>query len=223
MANQQARQDQNKIPALTAHSEVSGTAETRQVVATDGALNTLSLGRTGDTTMQAPRLDSATHTLQTIDYAHHEVHAGSSFYYHDVIKLGNAGVQDYIITVPDTTKWPHFGLEIDYNDSSGITQIFEATNKIGTTLQTSFNRDRNSATTATTTIHKGQSGGSTDGTRIFWKRVGAGKQSGGISGTAEERILKRNTKYIIRLTNTATTDNNVTVVFRWYEHQNRTA
>jgi len=188
----------------------------------DGRLYTNSMitGKTSDITYQTPRIDESTHTLQTIDYAHHEVHAGSSFYYHDVITLGNLGTQDYVITVPDTTKWPHFGLEIDYNDSAGITQIFEGTDKTGTTLQTVFNRNRNSLTAATTTIHKGQSGGTTDGTIIFWKRVGAGKTSGGIAGTAEERILKRNTKYIIRLSNTATTNNNVTVVFRWYEYIN---
>jgi hypothetical protein len=41
MANQQARQDQNKVPALLAHNAVAGTAETRQVVATEGGLNTV--------------------------------------------------------------------------------------------------------------------------------------------------------------------------------------
>ena len=185
--------------------------------------NSMITGKTSDTTFQTPRIDASTHTLQTIDCAHHEVHSGSSFYYHDVVALGNAGIQDYLITVPDTTKWPHFGIEIDFNEAAGVVEIYEATDKVGTTPQTVFNRDRNSATIATTTVHKGQSGGTTDGTRIFWKKVGAGKTSGGVAGTAEERILKRNTKYILRLTNTSTSTNNTTVVIRWYEHTNLTA
>lgn len=46
MANQEARLDPNANPALIAHSSVSGTAETRQVVATsDGELNVISVNR----------------------------------------------------------------------------------------------------------------------------------------------------------------------------------
>ncbi len=42
MANQEARRDGQNSTALIAHSAVSGAAETRQVVATDGALWTTS-------------------------------------------------------------------------------------------------------------------------------------------------------------------------------------
>ncbi len=180
-------------------------------------------GKTGDATYQVPRLDAATHTLQTIDYAHHEEHAGSSFYYHDVLALGNGAVQYYLITTPNTTKWAHFGCEIIYNDAAGITEIFEGGDRVGTTAQTVFNRDRNSLTAATVTVHKDISAGTGDGTKIFYKRVGTGKTDGGVSGTAEERVLKQNTKYLLKLTNTSTGTNNTTVVLRWYEHTNKTA
>lgn len=40
MANQQARHDENRIPALTAHSSVTDPSETRRVLATDGSLHT---------------------------------------------------------------------------------------------------------------------------------------------------------------------------------------
>lgn len=39
MADQYAIQDQNQFPALTAHSDTTNDAETRRVVATDGALH----------------------------------------------------------------------------------------------------------------------------------------------------------------------------------------
>lgn len=176
--------------------------------------------RSSDTSYQPVRLDKATNALVTIDYGHHEAHDGDCFYYHDVISLSGTSGQDYLLTTPDTTKYAHFGLEIDYNDGSGTTEIFESADRTGTTLQTSFNRERNTGGAATMTIHKSTSGGTTDGTRIFWKRVGSGKTSGGTVGTAEERILKRNTKYVLRVYNNAATTNNVTVVIRWYEHTN---
>lgn len=185
--------------------------------------NGLMVGKTGDTTFQTPRIDTATHSLQTIDYAHHEVHAGSSFYYHDVIALGNGATQYYLITTPNTTAWAHFGCEIIYGDAAGITEIFEAGDRVGTTAQTVFNRDRNSLTAATVTVHKDISAGTGDGTKIFYKRVGTGKTDGGAIGTAEERILKQNTKYLLKLTNTSTGTNNTTVILRWYEHTNKTA
>ena len=38
--------------------------------------------RSSDSTAQPLRLDKATNTIQTIDYAHHEIHAGSAFTCH---------------------------------------------------------------------------------------------------------------------------------------------
>ena len=185
--------------------------------------NGLMVGLTGDTTYQTPRIDPVTHALEVVDYAHYEVHAGSSFYYHDVDAMGNAEVQYYLITTPNTTKWAHFGLEIDFNESAGIVELFEGGDRVGADAGAVFNSNRNSTVEATVTVHKNITGGTADGTRIFWKRVGAGKSAGWVAGTAEERILKQNTKYLLKLTNTNTTTNNVTVVLRWYEHTNRAA
>lgn len=176
--------------------------------------------RSSDSTYQPLRIDSATNSLQTVDYAHHEVHAGSSFYYHDVIALNSGAVQNYLIITPNTTKWAHFGYEIDGNDGAFTTEIFEGSDRTGTTQQTVLNRNRNSATAATVTVFKGYTSGTTDGTRIIWKRLGTGKTSGGSSGSAEERVLKQNTQYTLRVTNNAGATNNVTVVLRWYEHTN---
>jgi len=164
--------------------------------------------------------DGTTGVDIVIDYAHHEVHDGSSFYYHDVISLGNGAAQNYLITTPNTTKWGHFGLEIDFNDGAGTIELFEDSDRTGTTAQTVFNRHRNSATTATITVHKGKSGGTTDGTRIIWKRHGAGKTTGGGSETAEECVLKQNSKYLLTVTNATTSTNNISVILRWYEHTN---
>lgn len=172
-------------------------------------------------TFKPIRIDSATDTIQTIDYSHHETHAGSSFFYTDSVSVNSAGTQDYIVTTPNTTKWAHMTFQIT---GSAITQvqIYESSDRTGTTLQTVFNHNRNSATANTTTIHKNQSSGTTDGTLIWQRKSGSATQqsrSGDEAHHSMEIILKQNTKYLFRIT--SGTDTNLTnVLFDWYEHTN---
>lgn len=180
-------------------------------------------GRVNDTAVKHLRSDASTEALMTIDYAHHEIHDGSMFSYDDVVTLGSAATQDYVITVPNTTKWPHFAFDIESTVGGLTMELYEATDKIPTTPQTTYNRNRNSAATATTTVHKGTSGGTTDGTRIGWRSSGtstaAGKLSGRV-GESTERGLKMNTKYILRVTS-KTNANDISVGLLWYEHTDR--
>jgi hypothetical protein len=180
------------------------------------------LGKTGDKTYQTPRLDTVTHTLQTIDYAHHEIHGGSTFHVNDVIAMTNAQVVDYLITTPNTARWAHLGYEIDPLDSGIALGIFEGADRVGTTALIAYNRDRNSATTATTTMHRGHSAGTTDGVQIVTRRTGT-KTIGASTGDSTERIMKQNTKYIFRVTNLSAQTNNVSLRWFWYEHTNKTA
>ena len=177
--------------------------------------------RSSDGTWQPLRLDKSTNSIQTIDYEHHEIHAGSHFFYTDSVELDSAAVQNYLITTPDTTKYAHM---IMLATGSAITQIqiYEAGDRNGTTLQTVFNSDRNSLTAATVTIHKGTSGGTTDGSLVWQRKSGsaAGASRTGMETTrGGEKILKRNTKYIVRITS-GTNDNLTNVQFDWYEHIN---
>ena len=182
----------------------------------------LQLFRAGDSSYQTPRMDSSTDTIQMIDYQHHEVHSGSSFQYYDTVEIDNGVTQDYLITTPNSTKWAHMLFELS---GSGITQyeLFEATDKTGTTAQTAYNQNRNSATTPTVTIHKGVSGGTTDGNRIKVFKGGSSsgqsRTSSTYSGRTGETILKANTKYILRITS-GTNDNIVSSKLEWYEHTN---
>ena len=165
-------------------------------------------------------VDSLTLATETVDYSHHEIHVGNHYYYMDSVELNNAAVQNYLITTPDTTTQAHM---IIYADGSAITmfQLYEATDKTGTTLQTIINNNRNSANTSSLIIHKGISGGTTDGTLIQTYKSGSATQQSRSSATVRddsEIILKRNTKYIFRVT--SFTDNNLTNVdFSWYEHE----
>ena len=166
-------------------------------------------------------VDGKTTALKTIDYEHHEIHDGSHYFYTDSVEFDSSGVQDYMITTPDTTKWAHL---IFMASGSAITiiQVYEAGNRTGTTEQTLFNSDRNSIKTSGLVVHKGTSGGSTDGTLIFQRKSGA---AAGASRTGMETIrsgeiiLKQNTKYIIRITS-GTNDNLTNLQLVWYEHTN---
>lgn len=181
-------------------------------------------GKTSDSTSQVPRVDAATHTLQTITYEHHEIHAGSHFFYADSVELGSGVSQVYLITTPDTTRWAHLVFSAT---GSAITTIdlYEGADRTGDTAQTAYNNNRNSATEATVTIHKGITGGTTDGTRIYTLKSGAAtaqSRTPVIVQRDSEIILKQNTKYLLRITS-GTAANLTNLQLEWYEHINKTA
>ena len=167
--------------------------------------------------------DTGTHALVQISHAHHEVHGGNAFRYTDSITLAAAATQDYVLTVPDTAKWPHFQFSVDGTAITTV-EVFRATDRTGTTLQSTFNANENSATTAGLTIHKGASGGTTDGTSIYKYSSGTATGSSkmnGITAYSSERVLKQNTKYILRITS-GTNGNLCNLHCEWYEHTSLT-
>jgi hypothetical protein len=182
---------------------------------TADGLSRVSLHGWNNTAWAPVNLDRASRALESITFEHHLVHDGASYTYSDVLSLN--GTQDYLITTPDTTTWGHFTYEVDTTGATEI-DLYESADRNGTTAQTIYNRDRNSANTATITVHKNQSGGTTDGTKILYKSTAL--RAATYASEANERILKRNTKYIFRLvTGGAQT---VSIVLNWYEWANKT-
>jgi hypothetical protein len=179
--------------------------------------------RNEDGLLEPVGVDQSTNSLYTIDHAHHEIHEGDHFFYTDCLTLASAGAQDYLITTPNTTKWTHLSFSAH---GSAITEIkfFEASDKSGTTAQTIVNNNRNSTKASANTLHKGTSGGTTDGTQIWCSKggsaTGASSREGISSGQDTEIILKQNTKYILRITS-GTNDNLVNLALAWYEHTNK--
>lgn len=176
--------------------------------------------KSSDDTYQPIRIDSATHSLQTVDYEHHEIHAGSHYFYTDSVELDNNGTQYYLLTTPNTTKWIH----LTYTATgSAITQVqlYETSDRVGTTLQTVYNNNRNSLNTAGMTVHKDISSGTTDGTLIEQLKSGSSTNKSRSGTTAErsnEIILKQNTKYLLKFTS-GTADNLCNLQLGWYEHE----
>jgi hypothetical protein len=169
-----------------------------------------------------PLVDSFAPSYISIDEAHHEIHDGDSYFFQDPISLNNGVAQDYLITTPNDTDWHHWRFAIDFLFVTQL-QLFEGADRTGTTLQSIQKSNRNSANTSAMTIHKGTSGGTTDGTLIFPYKSGLSTGSGanhitsggGLSGRSEI-ILKQNTKYILRITS-STDSNLINVGFDWYE------
>lgn len=157
--------------------------------------------------------------MKAIEISHVFIHAGETFRYSNPVTLGSAASQDYMITTPASGKSMHMIMSID---GTAVTSFFvyEAGDRTGTTLQTYYNANRNSTNTSTATIHKGTSGGTTDGTLIASYASGtATNQSRGSSNVSHdsEWVLKQNTKYIIRITS-GTAGNLCNLYLEWYEH-----
>ncbi len=181
-------------------------------------------GKTSTTTIQPIQLDRSTYALMTIDNAHHEIHSGSHYFFQGKHEIASAGVIVYLITTPDTDKYAHF---VYTADGSAITQIdlYEGADRTGTTAQTIFNSDRNSANVSGLVIHLGISSGTTDGTLIKTYKGGSASALSRVGPTTRgesELILKRNTKYLLRFTS-GTNNNLCNVKFEWYEHTDKTA
>jgi hypothetical protein len=169
------------------------------------------------------RLDIATHTLQTIDYAHHEIHAGSHFMYTDSVELDTSGTQDYLIITPDTTKWAHMMFDMDAS-AIAMFQLYEDSTHTSTDTQTAGNNNRNSTDSATTLIYKGSTTDTSDGTLIHAYKGGSAtnqSRSASLARNDSEIILKQDTTYTLRFTSYA--DNNLfNLRLEWYEHTDRT-
>lgn len=164
-------------------------------------------------------IDSVTNALETIDYAHHEIHAGNSFSYCENNTLGVSGVRNILFVTPDTTKWCHFLWNARATAETSVALYETTTTSNNGTGVTAYNHNRNSATnTGATLTHTPTITG--DGTLLCVQHFGVGQRGGGETRAVHEWVLKQNTKYLIRVTSEAA-DNDVTLMLDWYEHTNK--
>jgi len=181
------------------------------------------------------RIDSSTRSLQTIDYAHHEAHAGSRYLVnYSVASLGAMETPDDMITLtwttPDTTTWAHFTF---YAIGTGgwRLRLIEAPSG-GAASQTEqfacLNHNRNSANTSTLIALDSTAGEvsydatlATGGTTLWDEYVpGGSKTAGNVGSDRDEFILKQNTKYQLSLYGTDTDP--ASLHMDYYEHSDQT-
>ena len=179
---------------------------------------------TGASETDELRMDASTHTLQTIDYSHHEIHSGSHFYISGHTTLANEGVLRVKLVTPANTKWAHFSWAIS---SSGITQadLYEGASggMAGGSGVTIFNSNRNSLTASGLTITSGVAAANTAGTLIHTAKWGASSNKIRIGGGAsrdDEVILKQASTYL-RVFTSGAADNIIQFKAGWYEHTDK--
>lgn len=163
-------------------------------------------GRISATEIRPLRIDASTHSMQTIDYEHHEIHGGNHYFIEDVVDLPINDVFDMQWTTADVTEWDHFTFELNV-ESETEWYIYEGAtiNTPGTTL-TPRNNNRNYADNANATVASIQNASTSDAnddtdvsaaTELAHGIVGAGR-NGGVSTRDKEIVLKQNTVYCFR-------------------------
>ena len=176
------------------------------------------------TSWRAAGLDETTRSLTAIEYEHHEIHDGDSFYaeiYDATLDTGNVLIM--LITTPNTLEYAHMRTMIQVSNAATVL-FYEGTTVLAEGgAVTENNRDRNSAHSATVVVTEKPTI-TANGTLLQTSYVGtAGKYGvGGTDSALNEWILKANEKYLLVLTSRA--DGNLGVVgINWYEHTNLAA
>ena len=166
------------------------------------------------------KIDGSTESLQTVDYSHHEIHAGSHFFGKNFVDFGVSDTEDnFYFTTPDSDVQIHAKAAF-YGSAEFEIEIFEGVT-IGTagTTVAAQNNNRDLQTSHPATLIAAASGVLTGGTAIWRAKTGDGKNSTGVSPEISgEIIAKRNTTYMFKITKTATTAAYIDVNFFWYEH-----
>ena len=166
------------------------------------------------------KCDTTTSSMQTVEYEHHEIHSGSSYRTSYIVELSNGASQDILVTTPDTTKWAHMTLLVNTKLEAAV-YIYENPTITGAgTGVTTYNRNRNVSTAATTVVTHTPSVSATGAVLIWADHVGTGKSSGSESHSQDEFVLKQNEQYLIRVTNATSSANYVAIHVDWYEHTN---
>lgn len=157
-----------------------------------------------------------------LDVAHHEIHCGDMYVTTRAVDLGNGASDTIHIVVPNETgttltqKKYHLTFSWDVELEAEINIYEEPTTSNDGTPLTKINRERNSTYTSSLGIYHTPTS-SVDGTLIYTKHLGSGRNSGG-QDRSEEFVLKNNTKYLLRITNSTALANYISWELNHYIH-----
>ena len=234
------------MPGSQHLGDVGTVGSVTSVTAIDEVTQSNIYAKTGDSTWQSPRLDVMTHAFSTIEYEHHEIHAGKMYHaYYAVTTAATSGHKSglYIKTPAAGGALCHVVVHFSASVAADA-HILEAPTiaaNVGTShTNVVYNRYRDSdnisgvLSNATipvankfTTMAADQFGGTwAEGTVLeeYALQTGTGpKAAGGESRGASEWILKAGTAYVFMLENTVATANNHLIHIDWYEHTSKEA
>lgn len=160
---------------------------------------------------------------------HHEIHCGDSYEANYVQILGNGGILDILIIVPNEglsevhpgdaqdTKQYHFKGSITTSSTSRI-EFYEGVTATAGTAIPVYCRNRNFTIGDTISISQAPTVTATGTTKLVDTYLGSDRTVGGTAERADEFILKDNTIYLLRITNLETTNNYVSTRLDYYVH-----
>jgi len=191
-----------------------------------------------------PVVDKTTLALNTIDYAHHEIHGGSSFSTeYSITTAATTGHRTgiYLQAGPKGAALCHMVVQFSASFAAiySIHEDVTFTANIGTHGVPIYNRYRDSIKVSTvfdnattpvvnkvTTLTEAEiaAGGFAAGTVLRTAPLTAGsgpKAAGGSARGSQEYILGGGKKYIFMITNSGNNANVHHILLDWYEHTNR--
>ena len=184
-------------------------------------------GKNGDGEVRPLKLDTATDSVNIVDYEHHEIHSGSHYFVQGFLEIpGIDDVLDFTFQMPNTTKWIHWTWEIETEKEMGwyIYENVVATNALDNAI-TPYNSNRNSTNTSGATMKYeiqadlAAADADTDvsGGTLIASGISGVMRTAGAAKRDNELVLKQNTLYCLRAT--ATAAGYITFKMEWYEHQ----
>ncbi len=189
------------------------------------------------------RIDASTNSLQIVDYAHHEIHSGSTFCVHLAdTAVGKSTEMGCLFKTPASTKWFHLVYSVDMGAKATFDILEGPTIDVDpdlTNFYTPRNRNRNLAATKVSTalsiratpvanqvtliLDGDASPISADGSVLHTEVIGGAKKGKTASDGHthdDEYILLADTVYYFRITGDGTGDDNLQMSMEliWYEH-----
>ena len=161
-------------------------------------------------------IDQHTHTLQMLDYAYHQIYKGNSYVITRAIDVLNGETTDVLIVTGSNKDIHLYATVISESEAEFCLYEDTTTSNDGTVVQ-AYNRNRLSSNTPVT-ITKHTPTVTNVGTCIYTKHWGSGKDVGAEARAENAFILKRNSKYLLRVLNATSSNNYVSFLLNWYEH-----
>jgi len=185
------------------------------------------------------RMDASTHSLQVIEYEHHEIHAGNMYrvqHNDDAIPAaGSSGELVIAFRTADSTKLPHILWDFFHEGNMTMTVYEGVTLAAGGTDVTPKNSRRDSTNTSlvqgfatgalvSNRVAVGENSADSmysGGSVISLKRNYAARNQDGGGGRRRELVLAPDTTYAFVLANNETSTQGGQIRLEWYEHTDK--
>lgn len=176
---------------------------------TDGSQKSQIADAEGD----VANVDEFSEALETIDVPHAHIHEGKMFDMCELATITSGSNRDYLV-ITGANKFVHFKVTCTADGKGDVAIYEEPTTSANGTGMAELNRNRASAITPEVTVFHTPTV-SAVGTMLCDELFGSGNKSGGETRADNEWVLKKNTKYLIRVHASANID--VSTKMNWYE------